>query len=250
MFLTAKMSRVAAVVEWLSSGLAEQGVQGTNPGLATLISELGFLLLPSRDIKSPKQPNSNLKFLDFPYLCPGHCTLYFDYLFVRRNPFSQVYKRKILKIKCSRLTLHTHGVSLLLVNCRLPTPLSYHERFDKKKKEKKENDFVVGQFPWCLIVLALLVYAVLHVNVSLSNRFLHLADITCSLGCGTRKEIKVLENLPYIDFIATGVVRVSQTHLVLLDKSGQTSAKIYCTGFAKRCAQKPTKYRAQTITSD
>ena len=38
------------VVEWLSSWLVEQGVRGSIPGLATYISEVGYLLLPSRDM--------------------------------------------------------------------------------------------------------------------------------------------------------------------------------------------------------
>ena len=54
----------AAVAEWLSSWLAEQEVRGSIPGLATWISEIGYLLLPSRDMaeiplkrrKSPIQP--------------------------------------------------------------------------------------------------------------------------------------------------------------------------------------------------
>ena len=38
----------AAVAEWLSSWLAEQEVRGLILSLATLISEIGYLLLPSR----------------------------------------------------------------------------------------------------------------------------------------------------------------------------------------------------------
>ena len=38
------------VAEWLSSWLAEQEVQGSTPCLATWISEIGYLLLPSRDM--------------------------------------------------------------------------------------------------------------------------------------------------------------------------------------------------------
>ena len=44
------MHRWAAVVEWLSSWLAEQEVRGSIPGLATWISEIGYLLFPSRDM--------------------------------------------------------------------------------------------------------------------------------------------------------------------------------------------------------
>ena len=40
----------ALVVEWLSSWLKEQEVRGSIPGLATWISEIGYLLLPSRDM--------------------------------------------------------------------------------------------------------------------------------------------------------------------------------------------------------
>ena len=39
-----------AVVEWLSFWLAEQGVRGSNLGLATWISEIGYLLHPSRNM--------------------------------------------------------------------------------------------------------------------------------------------------------------------------------------------------------
>ena len=39
-----------AVAEWLSSWLAEQEVRGSIPGLAIRISEIGYLLFPSRDM--------------------------------------------------------------------------------------------------------------------------------------------------------------------------------------------------------
>ena len=38
------------VAEWLSSWLVEQEVRDSIPGLATWISEIGYLLLPSRDM--------------------------------------------------------------------------------------------------------------------------------------------------------------------------------------------------------
>ena len=38
------------MVEWLSSWLAEQEDRGSIPGLATRISEICYLLLPSRDM--------------------------------------------------------------------------------------------------------------------------------------------------------------------------------------------------------
>ena len=38
-----------AVVEWLSFWLEEQEIRGSIPGLATCISEIDYLLLPSRD---------------------------------------------------------------------------------------------------------------------------------------------------------------------------------------------------------
>ena len=44
------MTLGATVAEWLSSWLAEQEVRGLIPGLATWISEIGYLLLPSRDM--------------------------------------------------------------------------------------------------------------------------------------------------------------------------------------------------------
>ena len=40
----------AAVVEWLSPWLAEQEVRGSIPAFATWISEIGYRLLPSRDM--------------------------------------------------------------------------------------------------------------------------------------------------------------------------------------------------------
>ena len=40
----------AAVAEWLSSCLVDQEVRGSIPRLATWISEIGYLLLPSRDM--------------------------------------------------------------------------------------------------------------------------------------------------------------------------------------------------------
>ena len=40
----------AAVAEWLSSWLAEQEVRGSIPRLATWISEISYLPLPSRDM--------------------------------------------------------------------------------------------------------------------------------------------------------------------------------------------------------
>ena len=44
------MTLGATVAEWLSSWLAKQEVRGSIPGLATWISEIGYLLLPSRDM--------------------------------------------------------------------------------------------------------------------------------------------------------------------------------------------------------
>ena len=38
------------MVKWLSSWLAEQEVRGSIPCLAPTISEIGYLLLPSRDM--------------------------------------------------------------------------------------------------------------------------------------------------------------------------------------------------------
>ena len=54
------------MVYWLSSWFAKQAVQVLIPGLATTISEIGFVLLPSHDIaekllkrrKSSKQPTN------------------------------------------------------------------------------------------------------------------------------------------------------------------------------------------------
>ena len=56
------------MAEWLSSLLAEQEVRGSIPGLPTWISEIGYLLLPSRDMaeipverrKSSIQPTNQL----------------------------------------------------------------------------------------------------------------------------------------------------------------------------------------------
>ena len=45
-----KMRKRAAVAEWLSSWLAEQEVRGSILRLATWISEIGYLPLPSRDM--------------------------------------------------------------------------------------------------------------------------------------------------------------------------------------------------------
>ena len=39
-----------AVAKWLSSWLAEQEVRGSIPGLVATISEIGYLLLPCRDM--------------------------------------------------------------------------------------------------------------------------------------------------------------------------------------------------------
>ena len=44
------MTLGAMVAEWLSSWLAGQEVRGSIPGLATWISEIGYLLIPSRDM--------------------------------------------------------------------------------------------------------------------------------------------------------------------------------------------------------
>ena len=58
----------AAMAEWLSYVPAEQEVRGSNPRLATWISEIGYLPLPSRDMaelplkrrKSLIQPTNQL----------------------------------------------------------------------------------------------------------------------------------------------------------------------------------------------
>ena len=57
-----------AVAEWLRSWLAEQEVRGSIPRLATWISEIGYLLPPSRDVaeiplkrrKSSIQPTNQI----------------------------------------------------------------------------------------------------------------------------------------------------------------------------------------------
>ena len=41
-----------AVVEWISCWLAEQDLGGSNHGLGSSISEIGYLLLPSRDMSN------------------------------------------------------------------------------------------------------------------------------------------------------------------------------------------------------
>ena len=60
----------AAVAEWLSSWLAEQEVRGSIPCLAIWISEIGYILLQSRDMaeiqlkrcKTPIKPTKQKKF--------------------------------------------------------------------------------------------------------------------------------------------------------------------------------------------
>ena len=68
MFSTVTMSSFlwtegAAVIKWLSSWLAEQEVRGSIPGLATWISEIGYLLLPSVDMAEIplKRRNSSIQ---------------------------------------------------------------------------------------------------------------------------------------------------------------------------------------------
>ena len=59
------------MVEWLSSWLAEQEVRDLIPGLELCISEIGYLLLPSRDMaeillkrrKPSKQPTNQQRSL-------------------------------------------------------------------------------------------------------------------------------------------------------------------------------------------
>ena len=71
----------AVVVEWLSSWLAEQDVRGSIPRLTTWISEIGYLLLPSRHMaeiplkrrKSSIQPTNQPTII---IMCEIHnCTL-------------------------------------------------------------------------------------------------------------------------------------------------------------------------------
>ena len=68
------------VAEWLSSWLAEQEVRDSIPRLATWISEIGYLLLPSRDMaeiplkrrKSSIQPTNqptNKSMQEYKILC-------------------------------------------------------------------------------------------------------------------------------------------------------------------------------------
>ena len=64
------------VVEWLSSWLAGQEVRGSIPRLVTWISEIGYLLLPYRDMaeiplkrrKSSIQP-TNKSMQEYKILC-------------------------------------------------------------------------------------------------------------------------------------------------------------------------------------
>ena len=61
------------MVKWLSSWLAEQVVWGSSPGLAATISDIGYLLLPNRNMaeislkrrKSSKQPTNQTRILYF-----------------------------------------------------------------------------------------------------------------------------------------------------------------------------------------
>ena len=74
----------AAVAEWLSAWLAEQEVWGSIPCLATWISEIGNLLLPSRDMaeislkrrKSSIQP-TNVKLAEEDFFMPDDMTMDF-----------------------------------------------------------------------------------------------------------------------------------------------------------------------------
>ena len=78
----------AAVAEWLSSWLAKQEVGGSIPCLATWISEICYLLLPSRDLaeiplrrhKSSIQPTNQLMHVkDFVKVTYGpHFVCYFS----------------------------------------------------------------------------------------------------------------------------------------------------------------------------
>ena len=53
----------AAVAEWISSWFAEQEVQDLIPRLATWILEIGYLLIPSRDMAEIplKRPKSTIQ---------------------------------------------------------------------------------------------------------------------------------------------------------------------------------------------
>ena len=69
------------VVEWLSSWLAGQEVRGSIPRLATLISEIGYLLLPSRE--SSIQP-TNKSMQEYKILCYYvkivWCTIHYEFM--------------------------------------------------------------------------------------------------------------------------------------------------------------------------
>ena len=79
------------VVEWLSYWLPGQEVRGSIPRLATWISEIGFLLLPSRDMaelplkrrKSSIQP-TNKYMQEYKILCYYvkivWCTIHYEFM--------------------------------------------------------------------------------------------------------------------------------------------------------------------------
>ena len=79
------------VVGWLSSWLAGQEVRGSIPHLATWISEIGYLLLPSRDMaelplkrrKSSIQP-TNKSMQEYKILCYYvkivWCTIHYEFM--------------------------------------------------------------------------------------------------------------------------------------------------------------------------
>ena len=79
------------VVEWLSSWLARQEVRGSIPRLATWISKIGYLLLPSRDMaeiplkrrKSSMQP-TNKSMPEYKILCNYvkivWCTIHYEFM--------------------------------------------------------------------------------------------------------------------------------------------------------------------------
>ena len=94
------------MVKWLSSWLVEQVVWGSISGLATTISEIGYLLLPSHDMaerslrqcKSSKQPTNQLYCLS---VCPSfsiHCpSIILWYLKVLLLDFCQTWTASLLK---------------------------------------------------------------------------------------------------------------------------------------------------------
>ena len=112
-----KMRKGAAVAEWLSSWLAEQEVRGSIPRLATWISEIGYLPLPSRDMAEIplKRRKSSIQPTKSRWEKLSHVTPYIKGKLQIHVPSTSALLSPKINLKCQKKKTGTQSAKLLQI---------------------------------------------------------------------------------------------------------------------------------------